>query len=924
MFYSFALCLLKLAKHYFRHLGFRVGCFIGGLDIVDDRRKIQGCRAIVGTPGRILHLVKNNVLNTDHIGIFVLDEADKLMSSSFLADIKSIWGRLNPKRQVLAASATFEGGLDITLTQFMRNPIGVTPKREVPILLGVKQFAYVMSSGDGTSDLSSMQEMFAKIKAIQLIFSMVPFKQCIIFSNSQSRAESYSNYLSQNGWPSDVITGSQDQNVRLKVFKQFKTFQCRILVATDLMARGVDSENVNLIINLDVPSDSVTYLHRIGRCGRFGTQGMAITLLARDIDLSQFQVLLNSLGGTTMSVTKFPHSKTIENMWTYHTVDESDKIFGASKASRNYPVENFDTLKNSSVSTTTTDLEYFNDDAAKPPIETSEQPNEEFSDEKQEAIIDRNLNFLKIASLLIDKPKIQQTAEIENIFAAFDLDESKKSNKRTENESPKLELTDPFEEYDTMCIASKAEPKSVTIPSNMTKNPQHDSVSNKTNDVESVADAEILPYTLEVNTFIQPIEAFFLPSGTQPTVNAESDNFGDPFEAYNYHVNGTTIPCSTNGVGSGLDSINGNDPYESIFQSGIAKKLSSPPTAATTTEVLTTSDTESGSDSINEDEPYEFDVSPKSTLQNTPKWQHLQAEATDTLQLNEDIVIEEYNQKPDKTEPLECKLQIPKTHNIDSTVIDLPNGNYDQTDVIQVNANQLLSSASTIPSNGLLNLNESRDSAADTSGTIFSEEDPFKAYSMLVGGKSTKSLLSITTTADVHAEPTETAIILPTDTNNLFLDAIARLDLYPNTMDKKTENPNGIPFAFDGQGNKNTSSSDKIDGSVLNSNTAGSNAGSSEERLSINDIDESNEADKKNSSVLCSYTASADEINEVAEDGTESSSDGEADDEASACPKTLAPNDAQRKWNNIFMNQLQQIRSFSDYYKLFNRRQFNY
>lgn len=846
---------------------------------------MQGCRAIVGTPGRILHLIKNNVLNTDHIGILVLDEADKLMNSSFLADIKNIWGRLNPKRQVLAASATFEGGLDITLTQFMRNPIGVTPKREVPILLGVKQFAYVMPSGDGTSELSSMQEMFAKVKAIQLIFSMVPFKQCIIFSNSQSRAESYSNYLSQNGWPSDVITGSQDQNVRLKVFKQFKTFQCRILVATDLMARGIDSENVNLVINLDIPSDSVTYLHRIGRCGRFGTQGMAITLLARDVDLSQFQVLLDSLGGPAMNVTKFPHSKSIENMWMYHSFDVSDKIFGASKAVQNFPVENFDNLKNSTVLSSNTELDCFKDEGpnetiiAAKPILTIQSQNKEVSDEKQKEIIDRNLHFLKIASLLIDKPINEEAAEISSVY---NVEESKESAKHTEKESDRPVLTDPFEEYNTMCIAAKkAVPKTVTIPPNdsVSKNAETSSETPEVNKAEQIHKQPTADY--------------------QGSVNGKSNTFkldDDPFEAYNCHVNGSTK--DTNGVGSRLDSISGSDPYESIFQSGIAKKLSSPPTAATKTEVLTTSDTDSASDSINEDEPYEFDVSPTSTLQNTPKWQHLQAEATDTLQLNEDIIIEESNRQSDKSEQLEC------------TVI----GNFMQTDVIQDNA-------STIPSNNLLNPNESRDSAADTSDAILSEEDPFKAYSMLVGGRSTKSLSSITTTADVHAEATEAAPILPTDSNNLFLDAIARLDLYPNAMDKKTDTPTiVIPFVFDGRGDRNASSSDKIDESVR------SNAGSSEERLSINDIDESDQ-DVKNASVLCSYAASVDGIDEVVEDGTLSSSDdmvdGEADDEASVCPKIVTPNDAQRKWNNIFVNQLQQIMSFSDYHKLFNRRQFD-
>lgn len=199
-------------------LEFKVESFIGGLDINEDRRKIQNCSAVIGTPGRILHLMKNNVLNVTNIRMFVLDEADKLMADSFRKDVLAISHRLSQEIQTLALSATFEDGVDKQLAKMMQQPIGVTPKREVPILLGVKQFGLVLPPpADSTvAKLNSMQEMYAKVKAINDIFEKVPFKQCLIFMNSNQRAESYCNYLSQSGeWFKNVVEDRQTAFIRI-------------------------------------------------------------------------------------------------------------------------------------------------------------------------------------------------------------------------------------------------------------------------------------------------------------------------------------------------------------------------------------------------------------------------------------------------------------------------------------------------------------------------------------------------------------------------------------------------------------------------------------------------------------------------------------------------------------------------------------
>lgn len=196
--------------------GFRVESFIGGLDVAEDRRKVQNCHCVVGTPGRLLHLMKNNVINCASIALLVLDEADQLMGSdSFRKDVRAISQRLGQKTQTIALSATFERGIDEQLARLMhRTPIGVTPKREVPILLGVKQYVHTLPPL--ATKMNTMQEMYAKVKAVNEIFDRVPFSQCLLFLNSNARAESYSNYLSQSGECVTIVDSCFDVHALLK------------------------------------------------------------------------------------------------------------------------------------------------------------------------------------------------------------------------------------------------------------------------------------------------------------------------------------------------------------------------------------------------------------------------------------------------------------------------------------------------------------------------------------------------------------------------------------------------------------------------------------------------------------------------------------------------------------------------------------
>lgn len=367
--------------------------FIGGMDVLDDRKKIQKCKSIVGTPGRIVHLIKNNVLNTSNIRILVLDEVDKLMTGTFREDVDFIIKALPKQQQVIGSSATYNKELEATLMQYMRNPIGVTPKKEAPVLLGVKQFAYDV---DG-ENLKPIPEMFQKVKAMVSVLSSVPFKQSLVFSGSQQRAESYSNYLSNEGWPCDVITGSQEQCIRLGIFKKFKEFKCRILVATDLMARGVDSENVNLVINLEVPNDSASYLHRIGRCGRFGSQGIAITLVRGNDELMKFRKLLGSIGGSDMRVLNFPKSDP-SNIWNFDDRDGDAKVYGEICGITSVPVANEDIDK----------IKQSDHGAPIQILETVET-------------VRKNLDLLEISKLLVDNPENNNVPPDEDLFESYSM-----------------------------------------------------------------------------------------------------------------------------------------------------------------------------------------------------------------------------------------------------------------------------------------------------------------------------------------------------------------------------------------------------------------------------------------------------------------------------------------------------------------------
>ncbi|KAI8066004.1 P-loop containing nucleoside triphosphate hydrolase protein [Thamnidium elegans] len=257
-----------------------LGCeaFIGGLSMSSDYQHLIGCQVIVGTPGRLMALLDDNKIDTSHIKLVVLDEADKLMSDTFEPQINYIFQKLKKVfHQSITFSATFTDELLLSLQKFLKSPQIIRLTDGLPTLNEVQQYYVLM---EPSCDKLIMYK--TKFEAVEKLLSKIPFYQCMIFVNSLPRSIELSNWLNDMGWKSGHINSNLTQDKRLLVMEKMRDFKIRILVCSDLIARGIDIDRVNLVINLDIPWEVETYLHRVGRTGRYGTSGIAINLIGPD------------------------------------------------------------------------------------------------------------------------------------------------------------------------------------------------------------------------------------------------------------------------------------------------------------------------------------------------------------------------------------------------------------------------------------------------------------------------------------------------------------------------------------------------------------------------------------------------------------------------------------------------------------------
>ncbi|XP_015246186.1 PREDICTED: probable ATP-dependent RNA helicase DDX20 [Cyprinodon variegatus] len=253
--------------------GLECHVFIGGRPVSQDKAHLKKCHIAVGSPGRIKQLIELGMLSTASVRLFVLDEADKLLEEgSFQDQINWIFSSLPVNKQMLALSATYTESLAQHLTRYMNEPTFVRLNPSDMGLKGLKQFYKLVQSHPLPHKIFE-----EKVQHLMELFSKIPFNQALVFSNLHTRAQHLADILSSKGLPAVCISGGLSQDQRLEAMSKLKQYQCRVLISTDLTSRGIDAEKVNLVINLDVPQDWETYMHRIGRAGRFGTQGMAVT-----------------------------------------------------------------------------------------------------------------------------------------------------------------------------------------------------------------------------------------------------------------------------------------------------------------------------------------------------------------------------------------------------------------------------------------------------------------------------------------------------------------------------------------------------------------------------------------------------------------------------------------------------------------------
>lgn len=395
---------------------FKVVSVIGGRDIAIDRVNLNRCTAVVATPGRAIHLIENKILNTENIRLLVLDEADKLMAGDFRSQMKTVFKALPMERQFISVSATYADNLDKVIAALMKDPVAVSATQEIPNLIGVQQFLYATESiqlDTATSSTDIIQSMKRKVVAIEAILGNTSFQQCILFSNSQLRAESFQNYMAEKMWASELIVGSHSQDIRSAIMKRFREYKTRILITSDLLARGIDIELVNLVINIDVPRDASTYLHRIGRCGRFGRRGIAITLIDDASDQLKFDQLFFNNNENRAKLPDIAKMKKLD-LWNYK-VEAYERCFGDDEPDIDVNVSPKDEKCDNSTESADQPVPAPNDNA-----DSSDEDKDDDNDDA-DSIERNNFVLLEMAELMLDPRGEKSNINVNaNLFADYE------------------------------------------------------------------------------------------------------------------------------------------------------------------------------------------------------------------------------------------------------------------------------------------------------------------------------------------------------------------------------------------------------------------------------------------------------------------------------------------------------------------------
>ena len=273
------------AKVIGKYLPFKIASFYGGVGYTQQTAMLRNnAQIMVGTPGRVLDLNQSGLMNLMDIAFLILDEADRMFDMGFYPDLRKLIRAVPPanKRQTMLFSATLNAWVKNLAWEYTSNPYEIAIESETVTVDEVEQLLYHVSSQD-------------KMKLLLGILRAENPKSAIVFCNTKRYAEIVARRLRLNGFECEFIMGDLPQPKRLKIIENIKSGKLSILVATDVAARGLDIENLSLVINYDLPNESENYVHRIGRTARAGKTGKAITI-ASEQDVYELPAIERYLG----------------------------------------------------------------------------------------------------------------------------------------------------------------------------------------------------------------------------------------------------------------------------------------------------------------------------------------------------------------------------------------------------------------------------------------------------------------------------------------------------------------------------------------------------------------------------------------------------------------------------------------------------
>jgi superfamily II DNA/RNA helicase len=256
-----------VANNLAKYTNYKIAKCTGGTDIHQNRTDLKNASVVVGTIGRIFHMINEKKINPHKLKFIVLDEADDLLSDGISENLQYIFEKAPSGIQVILISATMSINVFNASKQFTHEPIKVLLKNNEVIIDLISQFYLDVE----TEEL--------KFDTLLDLYNLVSTSQAIIFCNTIRKVEWLETNLNTNNFPITTIHSNMTQPERDEVVKDFRDGKTRLLLTTDLLSRGIDIPQVNMVINYDLPPNKETYVHRIGRCGRFDKKGVAITMV---------------------------------------------------------------------------------------------------------------------------------------------------------------------------------------------------------------------------------------------------------------------------------------------------------------------------------------------------------------------------------------------------------------------------------------------------------------------------------------------------------------------------------------------------------------------------------------------------------------------------------------------------------------------